>query len=414
MQAELISIGTELTTGAVIDTNAPWLAERLTRLGVPVSRQVTLADSRRHIAGAIGQAATRAGLVVVTGGLGPTPDDLTRHALADAAGVPLERDEASAGRIAEFFAKIGKPMPESNLVQALVPAGARVLDNPHGTAPGLALCVGRAMVFALPGVPREMKPMFENAVEPWVRAQGGTGVAVRALRTFGAGESRVAEQLGDLLDPGRNPAVGTTAGDAVITVRIVAAAATPEQADQMADADVHTVRRILGPLVFGTGEDTLGDVVGAQLADRGLSLSVAESCTGGLLGAMITDVPGSSAYFAGGYVTYSNARKVADLGVDAELIERCGAVSGAVAEAMAAGCRARIGTDYALSITGIAGPDGGTADKPVGLVYVGLADPSGACCKRCLFSDRLDRAAIRRRSAHVALNLLRLTLRATT
>lgn len=411
MQAQVISIGTELTTGQALDTNGAWLSDRLVSLGVTTARHITIADDRADIAAVVVDACRCADLVLVTGGLGPTPDDMTRAALADAAGVTLVRDEASVQMVAGFFARLERPMADSNLVQAMIPEMATVLANPHGTAPGVRIAIGSAVVFAMPGVPREMKPMFEDYVAPWIVSRSDRqAIAVRAIRTFGAGESNLAEQLGDLLEPSRNPAVGTTASEGVISVRIVASADTQTDADRAADRDAAIVRRRLGSLVYGEGDDTLAAVVGAILAKCGQTVSAAESCTGGLLGATITDVSGSSAYYLGGFITYSNAQKIAALGVDAKLIEARGAVSAPVAEAMAAGCRQKTGSDYALSVTGVAGPTGGTEEKPVGLVYVGLADASGAQHRRVMYSDRMSRAAIRDRSTKYALNWLRLRL----
>lgn len=411
MQAQVISIGTELTTGQALDTNSAWLSDRLVSLGVSVTRHLTLADDQPEIAAAVANACKCADLVLITGGLGPTPDDMTRAALAEAAGVPVIRDEASVAMVAGFFARLERPMAESNLVQAMIPETATVLDNPHGTAPGVRIAIGSATVFAMPGVPREMKPMFENHAVAWIMSRADRqAIAVRAIRTFGAGESNLAEQLGELLKPSRNPAVGTTASEGVISVRIVATADTQAAADLAADRDAAIVRKSLGSLVYGEGDDTLAGVVGAMLAARGETVSTAESCTGGLLGATITEVPGSSAYYVGGFVTYSNEQKIAAVGVDAERIAAHGAVSGPVAEAMAAGCRKKTGSDYALSITGVAGPTGGTNEKPVGLVYIGLADCDGAQHRRVMYSDRMSRTAIRDRSTKYALNWLRLRL----
>jgi nicotinamide-nucleotide amidase len=254
--------------------------------------------------------------------------------------------------------------------------------------------------------------MFECYTEPHLRRQSGrSAVVVRTLRTFGAGESNIAEQIDHLMARTRNPAVGTTASEGVITVRIVARAEAADEAQARAQRDADEVRAILGPLVFGEDDDTLASVVGRELAARALTVATAESCTGGLLGKLLTDVSGSSAYYLGGFITYSNEAKVNVTGVPGELIETHGAVSEQVARALAEGCQARTGSDYGLATTGIAGPTGGTPEKQVGLVYIGLAGPSGSSAKRCQFSDRLNREAIRDRSAKTALNMLRCELR---
>lgn len=411
MQAEVISIGTELTTGAILDTNSAWLSSRLAESGVSVVRHITLRDEILEVQDAITAATGRSELLLITGGLGPTPDDITRDALALAAGADLIQDPVSLERIGAIYRKLGKSMPESNMIQAMIPKGAKALDNPYGTAPGIQMTINRAEVFVMPGVPREMKPMYERFVVAWIQShQKDQAIALRALRTFGIGESNLAEQLGELLAPGRNPAIGTTASEGVITVRVLAKANSQERADRLADEDAAAVRSILGPLVFGEDDATLASVLGALMTERGETISTAESCTGGLLGAMLTDVSGSSAYFVGGFVTYSNEMKARSIGVSEALIAKRGAVSGAVAEAMAAGCREKTGSDYALSITGVAGPTGGTPDKPVGLVYIGLADGDGVRSKRKTFGDHLNRAAVRDRAAKFALNWLRLKL----
>ncbi len=408
MQAEIISLGTELITGSAVDTNSAYLSARLARCGVAVTRHTTLGDDRAAIAAAFTESAGRADLVISTGGLGPTQDDLTRHALADAMGVTLDYHDASHQAIARFFAAIDRQMSASNAAQAMFPAGATPLANEWGTAPGIQAALGRATVFCVPGVPREMRAMFDHYIAPHIAAQGpGRAIAFRVLRTFGTGESVLAEQIADLMTPGRNPSVGTTASEGVISVRIVATADDQSSAGALADADAQTVQARLGQLVYGEDDDTLASVAGRLLADRGRSIATAESCTGGLIATMLTDVPGSSRYFLGGFVTYSNAQKTAALGVPADLIETHGAVSEPVAEAMANGCRRVVGSDYAIGVTGVAGPDGGTADKPVGLVYIALATPDETRVKACRFSHHLDRAAIRDRAAKTALNLLR-------
>lgn len=414
MRAEIISIGAELMTGAAVDTNSAYLSEQLARLGVPVDRHTTVGDELAAIAAALIASAERAALVLVTGGLGPTRDDLTRAALASAMGVGLRRDAESVRQIEGFFRSIARPMPDANRVQADVPEGAEVLANDWGTAPGIRAPLRSATVFCMPGVPREMKQMFARYVTPFVAAAGpSAGLATRVLRTFGAGESTLAEQIEDLMVPGRNPAVGTTASEGVISVRIVAAAPSPADAARLADADVAEVRRRLGSLIYGADDETLATVVGALLAEQGRTLATAESCTGGLIAKLLTDVAGASRYFVGGAVTYSNAQKLALLGVPEALLAERGAVSAEVAEAMARGCRERFASDLAIAVTGIAGPDGGTAEKPVGLVYIGLTHATGAIVKECRFSDRLDRAAIRDRSAKTALNMLRRHLSGT-
>lgn len=411
MRAEILTCGTELLTGAAVDTNSAYLSAELARRGVLVARHCSVADELDEFVAAVREACARCDLLIITGGLGPTRDDLTRDVLAAVTGRPLESDAEALASIEGFFAGIGRPMPESNRVQALRPRGATMLPNAWGTAPGLRVTIGRTTIFALPGVPREMKAMFAEYIGPFLDDSAApAGVAIRAIRTFGAGESTVAEQIADLMAPGRNPAVGTTASEGVITVRIVANASSPEAAGELADRDQAEVVGRLGKLVFGFGDDTLPAVVIRELVARKATVATAESCTGGLIAKHLTDVPGSSAAVLAGFVTYSNEAKVSLLEVDAALIASHGAVSEAVAAAMAANCRRLTGATCALSCTGIAGPGGGTPGKPVGLVYVGLCGPEVSTVRECRFSDRLSREAIRDRTSKTVLNMLRLEL----
>ncbi|GJM24061.1 MAG: competence/damage-inducible protein A [Phycisphaerae bacterium] len=406
--ADIIAMGTELTTGASTDTNSAWLSARLLELGVSARRHVTIADDLASIVHEIGESARAARVVVMTGGLGPTADDVTREALAEAAGESLVLDDESLKAIESFYASLGRDMPETNRRQAMRPQSAVMLPNNWGTAPGLRVGIGDADLFSLPGVPREMKAMFAAYVVPAVEAMDGrTHVSLRVVRTFGTGESNLAEQIGDLMTVGRNPSIGTTASEGVISVRIVATADSDEGAQALAQNDVDEVRKRLGVLVYGEDDDTLASVVGRRLAELGQTVSTAESCSGGMLGAMLTDVPGSSAYYLGGFIPYSYEQKSESLGIPMELIQTHGAVSEPCAKAMAERCRTIAKSDYALAITGIAGPGGGTEEKPVGLVYIAMADSEGVKVKECRFSERLNREVIRDRSARTALNMLR-------
>jgi nicotinamide-nucleotide amidase len=408
MKAVIISVGTELTLGHVLDTNSAWLAGRLTELGITISAHITLPDDEGAAVEALESAARSAGLVLVTGGLGPTDDDVTRQVLARVMGVELVEDAECWARIQAYFSQRSYRMTPSNRRQALVPAGARPIGNTCGTAPGLSSQVHRAKVYCQTGVPSEMEAMFRRDVEPELRARsGGRAIVSRTLLTFGKGESAVGEMLADLMVPGRNPALGTLAENAVIGVRVLARGNSPAKARELLEADVAEIRARLGDLVFGEGSDTLAGAVGRLLAERGGTLSVAESCTGGLLAKLVTDIPGSSAYFLGGMVTYANRAKVEMLDVPAGLIDRYGAVSAETAEAMADGCRRRSGSDYALSTTGVAGPTGGTPQKPVGLVYIGLADAGGTEVRELKWGQARTRDEVRVRTCWSALNLLR-------
>lgn len=357
------------------------------------------------------QAAAEADLVMITGGLGPTEDDLTRQALAHAANVPLELHAPSLERIAAFFAARGRPMHERNRVQAMMPRGAAVLDNPCGTAPGFVLRLDGAQVCVLPGVPFEMQRMFDESVAPRLRgAQAGDVILTRTLRCCGPGEGDLAARLADLMRRGRNPEVGTVAEAGLISVHVYAAADSEEHAGALLSMTEREIRGRLGTAVFGVDDDTLASVVGRALRDRGLTLCTAESCTGGLVAKLVTDVAGSSAWFVGGTVSYSNELKSRLLGVDAALLAEHGAVSAPVACAMARGALRAHGADVAVAVTGIAGPAGGTPEKPVGLVYTALADGRDAVPQRFLFGSDAPRHVIRTRAALAALNGLRLRL----
>jgi len=411
MQAHLLSIGTELVIGQTVDTNAPWLAQRLAEMGIECTRQVTVGDDRQAIATAVSAAADEADVLIATGGLGPTLDDLTRFAVADVLGAELAIDEASLAALAAFFAARRRAMPEANRVQALIPRGATPLANACGTAPGIHAPHRRAAMFFLPGVPSEMRAMFENEVRPRLAGRtGGRTIVQHTLHTFGLPESVLGEQIADLMRPDRNPHVGTSAADLVISIRINAAGADAAEARRLAAEDADEIRRRLGSAVFGEQGETLAEAVGRLLLASGRTVSTAESCTGGLVAKRLTDVSGSSGYFGQGFVTYANEAKTRLLAVPAELIARHGAVSREVAEAMAVTCRRFSGTDYAISTTGIAGPTGGTAEKPVGLVYLGLATETGCAVRELRLGETLAREAIRDRTAKLALNLLRLAL----
>lgn len=410
MNAQLLSIGNELTLGQTVDTNAAWLAQRLAAVGVLCTRHVTVADERAEITCEILEAAKSADLLLVTGGLGPTPDDLTREALADAMGVELEFHAECMAQIEAFFTSRKRPMHPQNRQQAFCPRGATPLDNPHGTAPGVRGRVGKCDVYLMPGVPREMKPMFETHVLPNLSRVGGAAIVQRTIKTFGMPEAEVGEKIADLMARGRNPTVGTSAADLIISIRINAHGSTVDEATRMADADTTVVRERLGIVVFGEEGDSVQDAVGRLLIAQRRTVATAESCTGGLIAKRLTDVSGSSAYLIQAFVTYANSAKERLLEIPPALIAQHGAVSAPVAEAMAANGRRISGTDYALSATGVAGPTGGTAEKPVGLVFVGLATAAKAIVKELRFGENLSRDEIRDRTAKAALNLLRLEL----
>jgi nicotinamide-nucleotide amidase len=331
MQTIIISIGDELIGGASVDTNSAYLSTRLSERGIAAVRHVTVGDDADRITKAIASAAEEAELVIITGGLGPTLDDLTRQALADAMGVELIEDARSAEQIRAFFDRMGRAMKPSNLTQAMIPAGTEAIDNNCGTAPGIAARLGRAEVFALPGPPNEMTEMFERQVVPRLGVTGA--LARRILHVFGTGESDIGERIADLMARDANPKVGTTAKGGIISIRIVATGQTPVTADAAADKTANEIRHRLGELIFGQDDQTLESVVGDALKADGMTLATAESCTGGMISRMMTETPGSSGYFLGGLVAYANSAKTAMLNVPAGIIESHGAVSEQVAEA---------------------------------------------------------------------------------
>ena len=408
-KASIISIGNELLSGQTVSTNASYLSERLLSIGIPVVSSYTVGDDIDAIVRSFNLASTDAELVLATGGLGPTDDDLTRSALAEFLGVELQLQNELLQEIQNFFTNRNLQMSAKNKIQAYIPAGAKALANSLGTAPGIMAEVNSKLLVALPGVPSEMKRMFEESVLPELqRLAGGQAVVVRKLRCFGTGESNIAELLGPLMQRGRNPLINCTAKHGVITLTINAIAEDKDTARQMVEKDVKSLRDKLGELVYGTEEQTLAEVVGKKLSQQKKTIAVAESCTGGCLAKLLTDIPGASGYFTCGWVTYSNSAKTSELGVGADLIEKYGAVSEQVACAMAQGARKKARTDFAIGITGIAGPSGATEQKPVGLVYISVDSDNECETKRCLFSH--DRAFIRLRAAQTALNMLRLKL----
>jgi nicotinamide-nucleotide amidase len=412
MRAEVIAIGTELTSGQSLDTNSQWLSQQLGALGINVAFHTSLSDVMEDHLAVFRIACERADLVVMSGGLGPTQDDLTREALAQVAGVPLVEDADSLAAIAAMFARRNRVMSERNRVQALFPSGAEPLNNPVGTAPGIWILIGRAWVACLPGVPHEMKRMFHEQVVPRLRQNGWVDriTVHRKINLFGKGESEIEAQAMDLTARGRVPEVGITAHDSTISFRIIASGTTEDEARLVIEPTAKLIFERFGSLVVGEGSADVPEATVAQLADKGATLATAESCTGGVVATMITAIAGVSPYYLGGVVSYANHAKSELLGVPPGLIETHGAVSAQVAAAMAEGVRNRLGADLGLSTTGVAGPGGGTPEKPVGLVYVGLATAKGTQTRRLDIGSDQPRDIIQRRSSKAALNWVRLTL----
>ena len=408
-KASVVSVGNEILNGEIIDTNIGFLSRQLLGLGIKVAGAYTAADEVEKIVRVLRLAREEADIILVTGGLGPTHDDVTREALARFLGVELRFDQGLYEKIREFFTGRGRRMVEKNKVQAFLPEGAEALVNELGTAPGIWAEKGGKVFAVMPGVPAEMEVMFERSVAGRLRGMvSNHAIFVRKLMCFGTGESNIAEILGDLMKRGRNPEINCTASGGVITLHIVATAQSEADAKRMAGEDEAVLREKLGNLVYGVDGESLGEVVGKELAKRGKTIATAESCTGGLAAKLLTDVPGASGYFAYGWVAYSNEAKMSELGVDEQIMRKDGAVSEEVASAMAAGAREKAGADLAIGITGIAGPAGGSEDKPIGLVYISVCSDNMCDTERFVFS--CNREFVRLRAAQTALNMVRLRL----
>lgn len=410
MSAEIICVGTELLLGDILNSNAQFLALELANLGIPHYYQTVVGDNPGRLKQVLAVACDRSNLLIFTGGLGPTPDDLTTEILADFFGVPLVERADVLEDIAQKFAQRGREMTPSNRKQALIPKGADVLPNPGGTAPGIIWQPRAGLtILTFPGVPSEMHQMWQEIAVPYLKSQGWGKEIIysRTLRFWGIGESALAEKVTSFfhLD---NPTVAPYAGQGQVRLRVSARACSEAEAQQLIEPVAQQLRQIGGLDYFGDNTDTLASVVGQLLMNASETLSVAESCTGGGLGSMLTDVAGSSNYFLGGVISYDNSVKASVLGVKHSDLDRVGAVSKVVAMQMAAGVRSLLSTHWGLSITGIAGPGGGTDTKPVGLVYIGLAKPDGIveCFKYQLGQNR-SRSSIRHASACNALDQLR-------
>lgn len=373
MTAAVLSIGTELTRGELVNTNAAWLAEELTKLGFDVVEHATVEDNLDRIVTLLRRFAEKHRVVVVTGGLGPTSDDLTTEAAAKAAGVELRRDPSVVEGIRRKFMAFGRKMPASNAKQGDFPEDAKILPNPMGTAPGFSMTLGTARLFFTPGVPREMQHMFAESIVPAIAALAEPRTHQVHLRTFGMTESGVAEALRGLERQHEGLTIGYRAHFPEIEVKVHVRADSAAEAERRSHSVADEVRAVLGDAVFGGRAESFPEVVGMALRDKGKTLAVAESCTGGRVGEMLTRVPGASDYLLLDAVVYANSAKEAVLGVSPDLLRAHGAVSSEAAAAMAEGALRVAGADVAVSITGVAGPGGGTDDKPVGTVWFGLA-----------------------------------------
>jgi nicotinamide-nucleotide amidase len=412
MSAEILCVGSELLLGNITNGNARWIAEQLAALGVPHHRQQVVGDNRERLMGAVREAAGRCRLLITTGGLGPTPDDLTTEAIAAAFATPLaERPEVWADIQAKLAAR-GRPVTPSLRRQALLPVGAELLPNATGSAPGMIWSPKPGFtILTFPGVPSEMRAMWQATAVPWLQGSGlAAGVfGSRMLRFWGVSESSLVEQVADLLESA-NPTVAPYAGAGEVKLRLTARAASIAGAEALLEPVEAEIRARAGMACYGRDDDSLASVVLEQLRRRGQSLAVAESCTGGGVGAALAAVPGASDVFRGGVIAYANTVKHQLLAVPAGILQTWGAVSDPVAQAMAEGVRRATGADWAIAVTGIAGPGGGSADKPVGLVYIAIAGPDGCGSEGLRFGASRSRSWIQALSVGEALNRLRLQL----
>jgi len=409
-RAVVLSTGDEITTGKIVDTNSNYLADKLHEIGVDLIAVITVGDSPERLEWAWRSAMALGDVVISTGGIGPTADDLTTETIARITGRKLIRDEASVEHMRRLFASINRVMPENNLKQADFPEGAEIISNPLGTAPGFQLPVVQdddrvSHLIVMPGVPREMRPMMETWVIPWIKRNRGTDTvfAVRIFQTFGLSESGLDEAVKGLIKP-EEARVAFRASFPQISLRLTVEG-KPGEAERKLDELSERVRAKISNFVFAEGETSMEEVVGQLFAKRGLKLAIAESCTGGLIGHRLTNIPGSSKYLQGDFVTYSNDLKMSVLGVSDTTLASFGAVSEECVREMAAGARKRAGVDVAIATSGVAGPDGGTPEHPVGTVCVGLDGKDGSLSRRYQFRGTRD--WIKLLTSQVALDWLR-------
>ncbi len=404
MKCEIIAVGTELLLGEIVNTDAQVIAQGLAELGINVYFETVCGDNPERLRAVLEVAKSRADIIITTGGLGPTADDLTKETIAAAFGKQLVLHQPSMDRLRAHFTD--RPMTKNNEKQAYLPEGCTVLDNDWGTAPGCAFEAEGCTVIMLPGPPTECTNLFRHRAMPYLEKLSGGAICSRYIRVFGMGESAMEDKLAHQMNTWTNPTAAPYAKDGECLVRVTAMAPTREEARRMTEPAVEELCALLGDVVYGVDVDSLEQVVVCGLTERGLTLATAESCTGGLLGKRLTDVPGASACYAGGVVSYSNEVKQRLLGVRTETLRAHGAVSEQTACQMAEGVRLATGADIGISTTGVAGPDGGTEEKPVGLVYIGVSTAQGTHAVRILRTG-WKRDRIRRWASSTALDLVR-------
>ena len=391
MKAELICVGTELLLGQILNTNAQFLSVELSKLGIDLYYETVVGDNKQRLSDIFKTAIDRSDLIIFTGGLGPTTDDITKETVSEVMGVPLELHEESLREIKEYFKKLNRDMPANNEKQAYLPVGCIVLKNDEGTAPGCIIEKDNKIVVVLPGPPRELQPMFNRYTKPYLLNKTDEIIYSKVLKFFGIGESDLETRLASLIKKQSNPTIALYAKPGEVTVRITAKTNNNETAQKLIKPVEDEIRHIAGEYIYGIDDQTLEEVVFDLLKEKEMTISTAESCTGGLLSEKLTRLPGISKYFNQGVITYSNDSKVNLLGVKKETLEKYGAVSGNTAEEMAYGIRLSSKTYMGLSITGIAGPTGGTEFKPVGLVYIGVSTPEKTWNKELRLSGSRDK-----------------------
>lgn len=406
MRAEIISVGTEILLGDIVNTNTQFLAKELASIGIEVYRQEVIGDNKDRLLGILKEALSRSDMVITTGGLGPTNDDLTKETACEFFNMDLELHQESLKALEEYFSKMGREIAESNYKQVYFPKDAVVLPNPNGTAPGAILEKNNKYIVVLPGPPREMKPMYLNHVKPYLIKKGDGIIESQVIRVLGIGESMAAEKLKKFIENGSNPTVAPYAKEEDILFRITAKAKSKEEALKLIDPVKNEVKEILGEDVYGEGEETrIETVVGELLIKNNLKISTAESCTGGMIASRLVSISGISDVFLEGAVTYSNEAKVRTLKVKEETLKSFGAVSEETAREMAEGMAKRTGSDIAVVTTGIAGPGGGTEEKPVGLVYIGLYYKGEVFVYKNVFNG--NRQTVRTKATVRALDIVR-------
>lgn len=408
MNAEILCVGTEILLGDIVNTNTQYLARRLSDIGITVYHQGVVGDNRDRLKESYKLAFKRADIVITTGGLGPTKDDLTKEVGAEYFGRSLLLDNHSLERIKEYFSKMGKGINEGNKKQAYFPEGGIILQNNNGTAPGCIVKDGSKYLILLPGPPKEMKLMFEESVVPFLKKLSNVTLYSKVLRICGIGEGFMAEMIDDIIERQTNPTVAPYAKEGEVTLRITAKAQDEKEALSLIEPVEKEIRERLGNNIYGEGDTSLEEAVAKILIDKKLTIALAESCTGGLIASKLVNCPGISSVFLEGAVTYSNDAKMRRLNVKADTLDKYGAVSEETAREMVLGIRETAESDIGISVTGIAGPDGGTPEKPVGLVYVGLCIKGNVKVKKLLLSG--NREKIRNRTAMEALNWLRMEL----